>query len=118
MNGERFVAAKIPGMMFVEFARQAQDGDEGVLAQLTYDMFASAMTANEFDRFREFCRGPDGPDLGTLMEILQYVATFGASRPTEPPSPSRRGRRTTGATSKDASSSPVSTPNGSLSTVS
>lgn len=97
VNGQDFVARRsIPGFMFLEFTKAqlkgSQDANDDqvdpMMGALLYDMFEAVMEPEEFERFRKFANSSDGPDMDTLVEVMQYLTGRDAGRPSEAPVPS------------------------------
>lgn len=121
VDGEEFLCTTIPGGVFMEFVQMTARPDptdrveklrkEAEEAEALYTIFQSAMRDDEWHRFHKFITGPDGPDLMTLVEIMQSLVQTSSKFPTSPPSHSVSGRTATGDTSTDEPSSPASTSN-------
>lgn len=95
IDGEMFkIDRTVPGWLFVEFCRTLRKNQAGKFDQeavvdqgdAIHNMFQSVMTEEEFERFKTFARGPNGPDIETLVEVMGDLAGGDAERPTEPSS--------------------------------
>lgn len=120
IDGEVFAMFPEPGMVFKDFlslsmrpdpddpmAKARKDSEE---VDALFNIFSQCMEDAEYERFSKFARGPHGPDILTLTEIVTSVVEASAKGfPTQPSSPSSRGRKRTGTGSTDAASSPEST---------
>lgn len=124
IDGEVFTASTVSAEAyydFVQFLQGSQDvnaNGSDVNAQLNaagsqmdglFNLFASVMSVAEYERFRAFCKTDHGPSVPTMVEIVEYLASSTAERPTVPSSGSSNGRPAGGTSTVD-SSSPVSTP--------
>lgn len=119
IDGNEFEMRTIPGGVFLDFSRLVARPDPtdpvekmrkaSEEADALWDIFASAMTDDEFERFRKFAVSADGPDMETLMEVMQgLVVSSATSFPTSSPSGSPPGQQPTGRGSTADASSPDS----------
>lgn len=114
IDGETFVcASQVPGSVILQHADRlmSERTAAGELLAIWPDVMSSARAldedgeeiegSSELERFRAYIDHPDHRvSVQMLGEILQHVlGELSEDRPTEPPSPSRRGRPATGATS-------------------
>lgn len=104
VNGERFTARPyIPGSVLLNLARARSEVKQ---AAAIGDALRACFDEDEWDRFDAFCSDPaQRIDAELLSQILDWLVTTAAARPTPPSSASADGRQSTGSTSTaDASS--------------
>lgn len=120
IDGEEFTMQPVPGMVFKDFLTLSMrpDPDDPVVkrkkdldeTEALFEIFRQCMDDHEYDRFAKFARSSEGPDLLTLVEVVQGVVEASAAGfPTSPPSPSSPGQTPAGTGSTDDAPSPAST---------
>lgn len=118
LSGEAFLVMPIGGLEWRDFVKTiAEEEPDNVNAkarqearqlEMLFGLVEQHMEGGEYQRFEKFAR-QRSLGIGLLMQIVQDVVGASAGRPTQPPSPSRPGRQTTGRGSTAAASSPAST---------
>lgn len=106
INGEKFTAFQVPGMVFMDLiGKVSTEGNESEQAAAMFDVFSSTMEPEEFERFKAFARNPkNGVSADVLFELISKLVEGSQSRPTEQPSASANGQSTIVPSSEAASS--------------
>lgn len=107
VNGVPFTAHPfIPGAILLNLARARSEVGQ---AAAIGNALRACFDEDEWERFDAFCSDPaQRVDADLLSQILDWLVTTAAERPTPPPSASDDGRQTTGTTSTDDASLPES----------
>lgn len=106
INGEKFSAWQVPGMVFMDLiGKITEEGSEQEQAAAMFEVFKSTMEEEEFARFAKFARNPrNGVSADVLFDLITKLVEGSQSRPTEQPSPSGEGQLTSVASSEAAPS--------------
>lgn len=102
VNGIEFQCRGIiPGFVLLDLMGGLESPSSAVQVDAFRQLFVTAMEEEEYQRFMKVCTDPaSGVGADTLIDIAQGLAEEYVKRPTEPPTPSQRGRSKTRPTSK------------------
>lgn len=105
VNGNVFVAWKIPGLAFLSLLEKLNESSTGnEQAAEMFRIFQSTMDEATYTRFQEFALNPsNGVDADVLLKLIQSLVEESSGRPTEPPSSSDSTQDNTAPTSGEAS---------------
>ena len=101
LNDETFhCKPAVQGGVLLKFVARADSESSGAAAEAIYEFFEKVMEPSEYLRFMEVLEDPKVIiEMDTIGEVATWLVEQYATRPTEQPKPSGRGRKTSGRSS-------------------
>lgn len=103
LNGEQFECFRaVQGSVLLKFVRDAASGDGAASAGALYDFLKAAMPVDEYARLDSMLNNPEVIiDVEEIGEVVSWLVSEMAGRPTQQPEDSSTGQLTSGPSSTD-----------------